>query len=165
MTMSVRFSDTDVALRAVSSGVVNLNKTIQDWIELCNSRSYIHGVKASYLRVYTAILTILGIGSGGASSVISALMSQSMMGNEYTVWASSLSAFALAMHAINNIVDPGVLRLNHLTACRDYDLLSRDIDMWHKTHKKQTDDFDTLRIECMRFQRRIDNIQSVAPSL
>lgn len=162
--MTVRFSNDGDVLKSMNSGTLDLNKTIDEWVILCKKRSSIHQQRAVYLRIYTFVLTVLGLGAGGASSVVSTLMSQDVMSSHYAVWSASLSALALAMHAINNIIDPGVLRLNHLTANRDYDLLARDIELWCKANK-YIGDYNTVRIECMRFQRRIDNIQTVAPAL
>ena len=84
--------------------------------------------------------------------------------NPFYIYSASLSGVGTVVYALMNIIDPSGLRISHLNATRDYDLLGREIDVWVKTERNQ-DDFDSWRMEAVRLQRRVDNIQSVAPSL
>ena len=161
----IRFSDDGTVLKSFDSGIVDLMDTINSWSGLCKERSAKHAFRAFICRAYSYTLTAVGICCSGAATILSAMTTtDATIHNPYYIYSASLSGVGTVVYAIMNIIDPSGLRISHLNATRDYDLLGREIDVWVKTEKKQ-DDFDSWRMEAVRLQRRVDNIQSVAPSL
>ena len=161
----VRFSDDGTVLRSFDSGIVELIDTINSWSELCKERATKHAFRAFICRAYSYTLTAVGICCSGAATVLYAMTStDTTITNPLYIYSASLSGVGTVVYALMNIIDPSGLRISHLNATRDYDLLGREIDVWVKTERNQ-DDFDSWRMEAVRLQRRVDNIQSVAPSL
>ncbi len=145
--------------------IKDLIETISKWSLMCKDRSKQHSKRAFNCRLYDYVLTAIGICCSGTATILSALtLKDNKAGDLAYLYSTVFSGIGTIMYAILNIIDPAGLRISHLYASREYDILGREIDAWIQTEREQ-DKFDEWRIDAVRIQTRIDSIQSAAPAL
>ena len=94
---------------------------------------------------------------------MSSLMTTGVVYEDITMYTAIVSGVGVGTQTILSATNPSWIGINHGNARLDYDLLARDIDMFLQTETSPV--FDEWRIDAFRFQRRMDNIQAVAPAL
>jgi hypothetical protein len=146
-----------------------VHKVIMKWMKECKECAEGHLAKSKVLRRTHYTLSVLGILSGSVSSVLSVLYSSDGPGGgtKEPTWigrlAAVMSGISTALMAILTVLDPSARRLTHLNAELNYSLLERDLGVYLATDEPE--DYEEWRLDAIRFQRRIDNAQAIAPPL
>lgn len=141
-----------------------VRKIIESWVHECKSNANGHLKKSKRLRGLHYGMSVLSIVTGSIASVMSVVYSSDIHQPTWvSVMAAVLSGISTAGMAVLTVLDPSARRLTHLTAELNYSLLARDLKVYIMTER--SNDFEDWRVDAIRFQRRIDNCQAVAPPL
>lgn len=138
------------------------------WVNDCGAKSISHGRKAARLRRVHIILTTAGLISSAISSTLSGIstnITDEIHLLEITLCALALSAVAAVVVGFNGLMDPSARRNAHLLSENNYLILGRDIAVYLAgiaadcPRSGELDVTNALR----DYQRRLDNLDSVAP--
>lgn len=143
-----------------------VRKIIESWMSECKKNAAGHLQKSKQLRGLHYGLSVMSIVAGALASVMSVVYSSAnaLQQPEWVgVMAAITSGVSTATMAVLTVLDPSARRLTHLTAELNYSLLARDLGVYIMTEREE--DFEEWRVDAIRFQRRIDNAQAVAPPL
>lgn len=139
------------------------------WVEACADRSVKHSEKARSLRGVHFVLMFFSLLLSAISSVLSGVSTdkQGVSNLSLTIGALTCSALASVFVGLNGLLDPSARRSAHLLSENQYIVLGRDIAVYLAgigSDAVRARDLD-ITSALKDYQRRLDNIDSVAPDI
>lgn len=150
-------------LRFNAESIEGVVTALMEWSVQCKQKAALHCMHAKALRFVHHILNVLGIICAVISAIMSSLVASGIMNKYITTYAAITSGLGVGTQTILSTTNPSWMGITHGNAKLEYELLSRDIDIFLKTETSPA--FEDWRIDASRFQRRLDNIQTGAPPL
>lgn len=135
------------------------------WVEVCSVLSEKHYKKARGLRAMHLLFVTVAICCSACTTVLSLppVLSQGVW-SDTLLSISVLGALSAIATGMDTALDPAGRRKEHLRSEFDYSILARDIAVFLTTAEADlSPDQDPWGTAVVRFQRRLDNVESMAP--
>lgn len=141
-------------------------RAISVWVGVCSHNADLHKNKARVLRTIHFALVLLTLISSTTASVLAGFSAKSAPSSTIESYTALIaSAMSTAFMAIMAFVDPASRRNRHLLAEVQYAILGRDMSVYLSGLSDKSDrgrDMD-IRTAIQEYQRRMDNLDAVAP--
>lgn len=141
-------------------------RTIVRWVAACLESRDKHRRKASALKFMHYGLMISSIVCSGLASILAIPGLDTGAIDAVALAVSVVSAFSVVFVSMASLFDASGRRKDHLRSELDYSLLARDMRVFLATQDQQpggTEETDPWGMAVIRFQRRMDNVESTAP--
>ena len=136
------------------------------WVHMCSEEATKHEVQARSLRGMHWTMSIVSILLNASATVVAAVGPQfapcTGTAGFITAGLTSGSVIASSVHAV---LDPAGRRQAHMNAETQYSSLGRDIAVRLTTMTSDGHLNTSWSVVLLQYQRRLDNIRSVAPPL
>ena len=139
-------------------------KALSKWTRFSCKQADLHARKASKLKQVHYLFAFFTLATAGAATVVSGLGSKFAENGDYAYIALSFSAIATVLTGLNAVVDPSGRRREHLNSELQYIVLGRDIATYIVMHPPGREAVVSSKQEILgEFQRRLDNLEAMAP--
>jgi hypothetical protein len=166
---SLHIYDRESISKTLSDAELTQANALSLWVDACSSRAIAHALRAADLRSEHLLLMTFSIVCSSLAAVLSGMAVEGVLTGTDKLWGSvvglvvsSGSAVALGLHGL---LDPAGRRKSHLLAETQFKILARDVAVYLSSvdNKEDTSDRLTLYSALREYQRRLDNLDSVAP--
>lgn len=140
---------------------------VAQWVRECSAQANRHGQKAKRLKFQSVVLSFLALLGSSCSAVSSGISAEYQNDKLWLFMALCFAALSTVCTGLGTILNPASRRAQHLSSETMYNHLGRDMSVFLTTTdpSKLSDRQVTWDAALHEFQRRMDNVDSLAPPL